>query len=73
MFGRKKKQRLFGASIQPDCALCQHSIQQNGRVFCSKRQPRDAAACKQYRYDPLRREPRKAPPLKEHDPKEFEL
>ena len=73
MFFRKKKQRLFGAQIDPDCALCQHSASQGESTYCALRREAVTGPCKKFAYDPLRREPRRTPPLREHDPDEFKL
>lgn len=65
MFGRKRKKALFGANIQPDCKYCRsNGAPQGDEPLCMlKSEPKDGC-CKKYSYDPLRREPRQAPPLK---------
>lgn len=64
MFGRKKKNLLFGAQIEPECRYCRHNGSRDGQepVCVLHREPK-GKACKKYEYDPLRREPRNAPPI----------
>jgi hypothetical protein len=73
MFGRKKKP-LFGNEIAPDCSYCVHN--QGTGEECAFRQPGEdgtLSSCRAFQYDPLLRAPYVAPPLKKHDPSEFEL
>lgn len=63
LFRKKKKNALFGGEIPPDCAYCRHNSGSKGQVLCSLRCTMADGACKQYRYDPLLREPRADPPL----------
>lgn len=73
MFGRKKKP-LFGNDIQPDCSYCVHGP--GPAENCDCRQPgedENPGSCRAFRYDPLLRAPYAPPPLKKHDPGEFEL
>ena len=76
VFGRKKKIKkdaLFGASIEPDCAHCFHSITVQGKVRCHVGESLTNGKCKQYTYDPLRRAPKGQPKLKSYSAKDFEL
>ena len=73
---RKKKQRpFFGGSVPPSCAYCQHNSGRGGEVVCALRQKPAEDACKKYRYDPLRREPKPAPSLRagQYKPEDFQL
>ena len=71
---RRKKAPLFGGGIEPDCRCCVHGP--GPAAACSFRAPgaeENAASCRAFRYDPLKRAPVTLPPLKKHDPGEFEL
>ena len=61
LFRKKQKRALFGGDIPPDCAYCQHNSGKAGQVLCSLRGHMADGKCRQYRYDPLLREPRPAP------------
>ncbi len=63
LFKKKKKRALFGADIPPDCAYCQHNSGAPGQVLCAVRASMTDGKCRQYRYDPLLREPRPRPAL----------
>lgn len=66
MFWNRKK-KLLGNDVEPDCAYCAHAAE-NGCALGAGSRP-----CGRFRYDPLRRTPEAAPPLKPHDPDEFKL
>lgn len=71
---RKKKAPLFGDGIEPSCRYCAYGP--GPAETCPRRDagPENAeAACRAFRYDPLMRTPVTPPPLKKHDPGEFEL
>lgn len=65
MFGRKKKKALFGANVETDCRCCRRNgAKQEDEPLCTLRlKPKDGK-CKKFEYDPLRRQPRSAPPLR---------
>lgn len=69
MFGKKKRKKaLFGAAVEPRCEYCRHNSGKQGDApFCTLRLELDGGKCKRYQYDPLRREPRTAPPLRENN------
>lgn len=75
MFGRKKKKEpLFGNEIEPDCSYCMHGP--GPAEACAYRQFDEEdpmKTCRAFQYDPLLRAPRTPPPLKKHDPSDFEL
>lgn len=73
MFGRKKE-KLFGNGIEPNCGYCTYCSDSGPGVPCRiGRTPEDGEACSQFSYDPLRRSPMGPPPLKKHSPDEFKL
>lgn len=69
---KKRNQALFGDGIEPDCGYCVHGP--GPAENCAfRRRKKGGGACRAFRYDPLRRTPAVPPPLKKHDPGEFEL
>jgi len=61
---------------QAACGLCRHGkpSPDGSSVLCSLRGVmRRQSVCKKYQYDPLKREPERAPLLPEFDPGEFAL
>lgn len=73
MFGRKKKP-LFGNEIAPDCSYCAHGPgPAENCAFLHVGEDGTPASCLAFQYDPLLRTPYAPPPLKKHDPSEFEL
>lgn len=65
MLFRKKKKPLFGADIEPECGYCRRNgAKQGDSPFCTLGLTPKNGKCKKYEYDPLRREPRPAPPLR---------
>ncbi len=68
MFGRKRKKGLFGSTVAQDCAHCRHNGGRQGeKPLCTLRLEPENGKCKKYAYDPLRREPRRAPTLPRED------
>lgn len=65
MFG-KKKAKLFGGEIEPDCSYCVHSSEEG--CTAGENHP-----CARFAYDPLKRTPHSLPGLKKHDPDDFKL
>ena len=72
---RKKKEPLFGAHIEANCAYCQNNLGQNGEVLCAVRMTLKEGKRKKFSYNPLLRAPRSAPPLQtgRYRPEDFEL
>ncbi|XOQ43937.1 MAG: tRNA-uridine aminocarboxypropyltransferase [Clostridium sp.] len=71
---KRKKEPLFGNNIEPDCSYCAHGP--GPAETCPYRQvDKDDAtkSCRAFQYDPLMRAPYAPPPLKKHDPGEFEI
>ena len=57
---------LFGATISPSCEYCEfgRKAPQPGCFTVRKKGPvRQMSKCRHYRYDPLRRVPKRAPKL----------
>ena len=64
MFGRKKKKSLFGTEIEQSCDYCRRNGGRPGEgPICTLRLTPKKGKCKKYEYDPLMREPKKAPGL----------
>lgn len=74
-FRKKKQPPLFGGGVEPTCAYCQHNAGREGRPVCSLGRKPQGDTCKKYQYDPLRREPQTAPPLRtsQYRPEDFQL
>lgn len=66
---------LFDQNIPPACEYCTHIARAaDGTLRCPRRgavQPFEH--CRAFVYDPLRRVPRRQPPMPEYDPEEFQL
>lgn len=71
---RKKDLPLFGSSVPPNCAYCDHNLSPSGPTACrfGLKLPEDGK-CRRYRYNPILRQPKNTPPLPEFDPEEFKL
>lgn len=70
------RMKLFGNSIEPACAHCQFGRPAPDRlmVLCRKYGPvAPHYQCKRYRYDPLKRVPRRLPALPQYDADDFKL
>ena len=70
------KIKLFGNKIEPACCYCRHG-RRNGeseKVFCQKKGIVDSyGSCRKYRYDPLKRIPKKAKIDLDFSAKDFEI
>ncbi len=66
MFGKKKK-KLFGNTVEPDCSYCAHGLEHGCELNRGDR------PCGEFRYDPLKRVPAQTPPPKRYDPEDFKL
>lgn len=66
---------LFDQDIAPACAYCTHIARaEDGTLHCARRGSVQAFEhCGAFVYDPLRRVPRRQPPVPEYDPEEFRL
>lgn len=63
----KRKKKLLGSDVEPNCAYCSHAEGENCALGSTDR------PCGRFLYDPLKRAPQAAPPLRPHDPDEFKL
>ncbi len=71
-----KKKILNSKNYTPECKNCVIGrISPDGKnVFCTKKGIKELdGSCRSYKYDPLKRVPRKAPVFESADPKDFEL
>ena len=70
------KQKVMGENIAPKCAYCRFGALTADKtaVLCPRRgvTPTDDA-CKKFRYDPCKREPRPAAPLQQFSAEDFSL
>ncbi len=66
MFG-KKKTKLFGNEIEPDCSYCSNCTEGSCTLGHS------SGPCADFQYDPLKRTPKDTPELEAHSPEEFKL
>ncbi len=70
------KINLFGKTVEPACAHCKHGRKTpNGEnVFCAKKGVVDAYnSCKSYKYDPLKRVPKKVKLQNDLTEKDFSI
>lgn len=68
--------KLYGKDIEPKCAYCAfgESTQDEKTVLCQKKGISEPdGACKKFKYDPLKRSPRKKPQLPEYCAEDFSL
>lgn len=73
MIGRKKG-KLFGTRIDPNCAYCAHGCSGEEGASCRMEcRPKEDGSCRFFAYDPLKRTPFRLPPLKPHRAEEFKL
>ena len=73
----KNNKALYpGRDYPPACELCLHGklAPDGSSVLCGVRGVmRRTSLCKKYEYDPIKREPNRAPLLPEYDPEAFAL
>lgn len=70
------KSKLFGTNIDPACSYCLLGRPAPDRVMvlCRKYGPvAPFYSCKKFRYDPLKRIPKKQPELPQYSPDDFQL
>lgn len=68
--------KLFGKNIEPACEYCALGRISGDKtmILCPRRGiVAPHYSCRKYRYNPLKRKPRRTQKLMELDPKEFEL
>lgn len=74
IFSRNKP--LFGATIQPSCEYCVFSrpSQDSGMFYCQKKGiVENTFHCRSFSYDPLRRIPKRRPPMPSFTADDFKL
>jgi len=72
LFGLKKK--LFGSQIDTNCEYCSYNTGTEEEPVCSKGiEIKEDGTCRRFSYDPLMRNPRALPPLREYDLDDFSL
>lgn len=72
----RKMKSLFLGQIEPRCAFCSCGrLSGDGeKILCTRKGIVDPGfSCRHFRYDPLRRTPRRAPALPTYDSGEFKL
>lgn len=76
MKGRAVMKSLFAGDNPRCCACCLRgkTAPQSGMILCPRRGVvPESYFCKKYRYDPLKRVPRRAPELPSFSPDDFRL
>ena len=71
-----KNRPLFGGSISPSCEYCAYSkvSQQPGMFYCHKKGiVENVSHCRSFSYDPLRRVPKRRPPMPVFTEEDFKL
>ena len=51
--------KLFGNNIKPCCDYCEFSAVSDGKIGCSKNKTFENEKCRSFKYDPLKRVPKK--------------
>lgn len=67
------KLSLFRRKMDADCIYCEFSSSSAGELFCSKKKCAPQSPCRHFRYAPLKRVPKRLPPLPKYDENEFKL
>ena len=79
MFHKRKREKLFGSRIDPDCSVCSHYQEETHSCPLDRKKrgesplPPDGTGCPHFDYDPLRRTPKGTPRLRPYDPEDFSL
>lgn len=68
-----KKNKLFGANIDPHCSYCEYSVFDGDNVSCVVKRNIKNGKCKKFSYNPTLRIPKKANPLPVYDESDFLL
>lgn len=67
---------LFPGPDEKRCETCEHGrpFNKGEKILCARKGIVEPGfCCRKYRYDPLRRVPRRAPALQEFRPEDFKL
>lgn len=70
------KRKLYGENIDKSCGYCEHgkAAPDGETVLCIKKGVvTPDFHCRRFKYDPLKRVPKRRPPLPEYSPEDFEL
>lgn len=68
------KLKLFKKKINPNCSYCQHSKTLYDTILCEYYGVvSDKSCCRKFRYNPLKRLPKKQKPKKSFKPEDFSL
>ena len=68
------QKKLFGNNIEPKCEYCCFGrVKDDGTILCYSGSTPQEGGCKKFKYDPLKREPNKLPPLQKSSPEDFML
>lgn len=66
--------KLFGNNITPSCEYCLYCVKKKGSsMVCRYGLPSRDKVCKKYSYDPLKREPKVLPKMREFTADDFKL
>lgn len=64
--------KLFGGNIEPSCEYCSFGrVKDDGTIICYSGSTPTEGSCKRFSYDPLKREPKRIPPLQKYSPEDF--
>ncbi len=64
MFGKRRKNHLFGLNIEPSCAYCENNAAKEGEdARCVLKKTMSNGKCRNFSYDPLMRVPLGAPEI----------
>ena len=67
------KKRLFGNTIAPSCAYCEHSGKEGDSQYCTVNKTLKNGKCRKFKYNPIMREPKGMAPLKSFSKEDFSL
>lgn len=67
------KKKIFGNSIAPSCAYCEHSKTEGTAQFCDAHKSLKNGKCRKFRYNPIMREPKGMAPLRSFSKEDFTL
>lgn len=67
------RKKLFGNNIPPDCEYCRFCSKNDGGSLVCRRGGAAGTVCRNYLYDPLRREPKVAPEMRKFSADDFKL
>ena len=68
--------KLFDKDISPACKYCAtgKAVEDDGVIICYKKGMVSADySCRHYKYDPIKRQPKRPPPLQEFTADDFKI